>query len=66
MSNIVVTFANGESFSPQTRLVYRGTTRAREIDLPGTVRVVRRVDFHFRSLEARPVGRVTVHAYGQR
>jgi hypothetical protein len=43
--NIVVTFGDGSTFSPPTRLVFRPGETTRVIDLPGGARVIRRVDF---------------------
>ncbi len=66
MSDVRVTFSNGETFSPQTRLVFRAGTRSREIAVPGGARVIRRIDFRYRTLETRPGGRATVHVYARR
>src|SRR5436309_12538759 len=54
MYNIKVTFGNGQSFSPETRIEFRQGSWSRTIDLPGPVRIVRRVDFWYRS-RLRPV-----------
>lgn len=64
MWNIRVVFANGESFSPETRLVFREDSRSRTIDLPGGRRVISRVEFHYRSRGNR--GRAEVRLYGVR
>jgi hypothetical protein len=45
--DIVVTFADGSTFSPNTRLVFHEGERSRQIDLPGNGRVIRRVDFRY-------------------
>jgi hypothetical protein len=50
MYNIVVTFGNGEKYSPDTRLVFNRGTRTRVIDLPGAERVIRSVAFHYGNL----------------
>jgi hypothetical protein len=66
MYNIKVTFADGSVFSPQTRVVFGADTRSRVIDLPGAARTIRRIDFYYRSVDRRPVGRATVQVYGRR
>ncbi|HYT83695.1 MAG TPA: hypothetical protein VEK86_09595 [Gemmatimonadales bacterium] len=76
--DIKVTFGNGETFSPATRLYFREGTRSRVIDLPGAARIIRRVDFFYRSVFGGGAGgaggaggggvgeRATVHLYGRR
>jgi hypothetical protein len=66
MFDIKVTFGNGESFSPATRAYFREGTRSRVIDLPGDARVIRRIDFFYRSVLFGGQGRATVHVYGRR
>lgn len=63
MFNIKVTFGNGETFSPATRLVFSEGTQSRVIDLPGEARVIRRIDFFYRSMGGP---RATVHVYARR
>src|SRR5947199_9481565 len=66
MYNIKVTFGNGQSFSPETRIEFRQGSWSRTIDLPGPVRIVRRVDFWYRS-RLRPVrGAATVRLFGRK
>jgi hypothetical protein len=62
--NIRVVFGNGESFSPETRLVFREDSRSRTIDLPGGRRFISRVEFNYRSRGSR--GRAEVRLYGVR
>lgn len=50
MYDLQITFGSGEPFSPATRLVFGQDSRSRVIDLPGKRRVVKRVDFAYRSL----------------
>jgi len=45
-----VTFANGETFEPKTRYQFDKDTKSRVIDLPGTARVVKKVDFKYANL----------------
>lgn len=64
MYNIKVTFGNRQSFSPETRLLFRQGSWSRTIDLPGPVRIVRRVDFWYRSRLRR--GAATVRLFGRK
>jgi hypothetical protein len=66
MFDIKFTFGNGETFSPATRLYFRQGTRSRVIDLPGDARIIRRVDFFYRSPLFGGQGRAIVHVYGRR
>ncbi len=52
MYDIEVTFANGDTFSPATRLHFAQHSRSRVIDLPGARRTVRKVAFRYRSKNA--------------
>ena len=63
MFNVKITFANGETFSPATRLLFSAGTMSRVIDLPGDARVIRRIDFFYRSVGGP---RATVHVYARR
>ena len=65
MFSVKVTFGNGASFSPPTRLIFKEGSRSRVIDLPGTARVIRRIDFYYRSIGGVRRGRSTVHVYGR-
>lgn len=50
MFDVVVTFGNGEKFSPATRLVFGNHSESRVIDLPGGARDIRRIDFRYGNL----------------
>jgi len=63
MYNIKVTFGNGQSFSPETRVQFHQGSWSRTIDLPGPVRIVRRVDFWYRSRLRR--GAATLRLFGR-
>ena len=63
MRNVVVHFGDGSSFSPDTRLVFDGSSRSRQIDLPGDDRRVTRIDFAYGNLPGG--GRAHVRAFGQ-
>jgi hypothetical protein len=66
MFDIKVTFGNGETFSPGTRVYFREGSRSRVIDLPGDARIIRRIDFFYRSAPFGGQGRAAVHVYGRR
>ena len=66
MFNVRITFGNGETFSPRTRLSFDEHSRSREIDLPGATRMIRRIDFSYRSVRGGRWSRATVHVYGRR
>ena len=66
MFDVKLTFGNGETFSPGTRLYFREGTRSRVIDLPGNARIIRRIDFFYRSALFGGPGRAIVHVYGRR
>lgn len=63
MYDIRVVFGNGEAFSPQTRVEFREGSWSRTIDLPGDARIIRRIEFWYRSEFKR--GRATVRVYGR-
>ncbi len=48
--DITITFGDGTTYSPGTRLVFAEDTASRTIDLPGGARVIRRVDFRYANL----------------
>src|SRR5712692_4967894 len=64
--DVKITFGNGETFSPATRLYFKENSRSRTIDLPGAARIIRRIDFYYRSAPGGGQGRATVHVYGRR
>lgn len=67
MFDVKITFGNGETFSPNTRLVFDAGAHSRVIDLPGNARIVRRIDFFYRSVGGLRTGsKATVHVYGRR
>ena len=49
MYDVVVTFVNGDVYSPTTRLVFGADSRSRVIDLPGARRAIKKVEFRYRS-----------------
>jgi hypothetical protein len=66
MFNVKVTFANGQSFSPDTRLHFDDNTRSRTLDLPGTLRDIRRIDFYYRSVAGGRDGKATIRVFGRK
>jgi hypothetical protein len=64
MRDIVVTFGDGSRFSPDTRARFEEASRSRNIDLPGDKRVIRQVEFAYRSLDKR-TGRATITLYAR-
>lgn len=63
MSDMVVTFGDGERWSPPTRLVFSENTTSRVIDLPGGARAIKRVDFRYGNLPGG--GRARVELWGR-
>lgn len=64
MRDIVVTFGDGSRFSPDTRARFEEGSRSRNMDLPGDKRMIRQVDFTYRSLDKR-TGRATITLYAR-
>jgi len=65
MYDIQVHFADGSTFSPETRLQFRSGDSSRRIDLPGGDRQITSIDFLYRSDRPRE-GRANVRVYGVR
>lgn len=65
MYDVRITFGDGATFSPETRLQFDEGSSSRRIDLPGGARVIRRIDFLYRSDRPRE-GRAHVRVYGLR
>ncbi len=61
--NVRVVFANGEAFSPDTRLEFRQGSQSRAIDLPGEARAISRIEFWYRSRVRR--GHATLRVFGR-
>ncbi|HWP59278.1 MAG TPA: hypothetical protein VNL14_15395 [Candidatus Acidoferrales bacterium] len=64
MRDMVVTFGDGTTFSPNLRHHFDEKSSSRVIDLPGNRRVIKRVDFVYRSMSRRG-GKATVSLYGR-
>jgi hypothetical protein len=63
MHHVVVNFGDGSHFSPATRLVFGANTRTGVIDLPGSERVIRSVEFRYGNLPGG--GRAEVELWAQ-
>ena len=50
MDDVVVHFVDGTAFVPQTRHVFAANTRSHVIDLPGSWRAIRSVEFRYGNL----------------
>ena len=59
IANMVVTFGDGSTFSPQLRSDFAEGTESRAIDLPGDGRRIQRIDISCRSTSKRE-GRASV------
>ena len=64
MRDVRVTFDDGYSFHPETRLEFGRDTRSRAIDLPGRDRYIRKIDFVYRKTSGI-FRRATVSVYGR-
>jgi hypothetical protein len=64
MRDVLVTFRDGTHFSPDLRERFEEGSRSRNIDLPRDKRVIRRIDFKYRSLDRR-AGKAIVTVYGR-
>lgn len=60
--DVIVTFGDGTSFSPPTRLTFAEDSRSRVIDLPGDARVIRKVEFRYGNLAGG--GKAQVELWG--
>src|SRR5690349_8364943 len=58
-----VTFANGTGYDVPLRFMFRPGTSSRNIDLPGAVRFIRRVDFNYTKLPGGGRAVVTLQGY---
>lgn len=60
--DIVVTFGDGTTFSPNTRLAFGPNATTRVIDLPGGARVIRKVELRYGNLPGG--GRAQIELWG--
>jgi hypothetical protein len=64
MFQVKITFGDGTTFSPATRLSFAHGARSRVIALPGAARAIRRIDFSYRRVAAGARGAATVRVFG--
>lgn len=62
MHNVVVVFDDGSTFSPDTRLVFNAGSTSSVIDLPGSRRVIRSVNFRYTDMAGGGRAQVEVWA----
>ena len=62
MFDVVVTFADGTTFSPPTRLVFHNGDLSKVIDLPGDKRTIQKVDFKYGNVPGGGNGTVELWA----
>lgn len=61
--DLEVTFGDGTTFSPNTRLVFGKNTASRVIDFPGGARAIRKVEFRYGNLPGG--GRAQLELWGK-
>ena len=66
MFDVRITFGDGATFSPATRLSFKENSRSRVIALPGGARIIRWINFYYRSVPGGRRGGATIHVYGLR
>jgi hypothetical protein len=64
ISNMVVTFGNDQTYKPTLRHRFTETSTTRIIDLPGESRVIKRIDFTYKSISRRE-GKGVVEVLGR-
>ncbi len=64
MYDIRVTFGDGSTFHPATRLEFAPNSVSRTIDLPGRRRIIRKIDFVYRKTSGL-FRQATVSVYGR-
>jgi hypothetical protein len=62
MSEIIIHFDDGTTFSPPTRMIFDNDTSSRIVDLPGGNRGITRVEFRYGGLQA---GMARVELWGR-
>ncbi len=65
MFDVRITFGDGATFTPPTHFSFKANSKSHVIVLPGAARIVRWIDFYYRSVPARGHGKATVHLYGR-
>lgn len=64
--DVIIHFGNGEVFAPGTRLIFGQGSTTREIDLPGGLRRIDRIDFRYGNLPGGGKAQVEVWGLGDR
>jgi len=64
MRDVRVTFGDGSTFHPETRLEFGRNSESRAIDLPGRDRYIRKIDFLYRKTSG-VFRTATVSVYGR-
>jgi len=65
MFDVRITFGDGATFTPATHFSFKAKSRSHVIVLPGAARIVRWIDFYYRSVPGGGRGKATVHLYGR-
>ena len=65
MFDVRITFGDGATFTPATHFSFKANSKSHVIVLPGAARIVRWIDFYYRSVPAGRPGTATVHLYGR-
>jgi len=65
MFDVRITFGDGATFTPATHFSFKANSKSHVIVLPGAARIVRWIDFYYRSVPAHGHGKATVHLYGR-
>jgi len=65
MFDVRITFGDGATFTPATHFTFKANSKSHVIALPGAARIVRWIDFYYRSVPAGRQGKATVHLYGR-
>lgn len=64
--DVMITFADGKTFSPSGRFSFTGNLRSRVIALPGGARIIRWINFFYHRVPSGGPGKAIVRAYGRR
>ena len=62
--NMILTFDNGETYKANIRHRFNEGSKSHVIDLPGNRRLIKKIDFNYRSTDRRE-GKATVAVYGR-
>jgi hypothetical protein len=63
MYDVIITFGDGETFSPPTRFRFGEDSRTSVIDLPGRERIIKKIEFRYGNLPGG--GRAQVEAWAR-